>query len=225
MKRALGTLLLLATIAAPVRAQIPTTDVLLNSTQTMAFFQLMEQVKQLKDQLEQAKRMYDSLNGARGMGSLLNNPAAREYLPREWRQIYSDLETGSAGGLSGSIGAIRKLAATADRGTLRPETRTVLDKHADDGAIAQGVSEEGYRQASTRFRQLQSFIDQIDASSDAKATADLQARIQAEQAMLQNEGIKLQLVSMLVQAERQLEEQRARERFLQTAGPARIRLR
>jgi type IV secretion system protein VirB5 len=46
---------------------------------------------------------------------------------------------------------------------------------------------------------------------DQKDVADLQARIQAEQAMVQNESVKLALMAQLQQAQRDIAAQQARE--------------
>ena len=52
-------------------------------------------------------------------------------------------------------------------------------------------------------------MGQINGTSDPKAIAELQARIQAEQAAINNEATKLQMIAMLQQAEQRLiDEQR-----------------
>jgi len=54
--------------------------------------------------------------------------------------------------------------------------------------------EDGYNQASQRFSSIQVLLDKVNAAPDQKDIADLQARIQAEQVMMQNESTKLAML-------------------------------
>jgi len=52
---------------------------------------------------------------------------------------------------------------------------------------------------------------QINQTKDPKAIAELQGRIAAEQAMIQNEQTKLQMYQMVAAAEDRLQQQRRKE--------------
>ena len=54
-------------------------------------------------------------------------------------------------------------------------------------------------------------MNQINATSDAKSIAELQARIGVEQANIQNETTKMQLFKMMADAEEKLVAQQQRE--------------
>ena len=82
---------------------------------------------------------------------------------------------------------------------------------AKQAAINRAGAEEGYKTASQRFSDIQVLLDKIDAAPDAKDIADLQARIQAEQVMMQNEANKLVMLQQLASAQRDLQQQQARE--------------
>ena len=58
---------------------------------------------------------------------------------------------------------------------------------------------ESYKQASRRFGDIQVLLDKINDASipDAKDMVDLQARIQAEQVMMQNEASKIAMMKNL----------------------------
>jgi type IV secretion system protein VirB5 len=71
--------------------------------------------------------------------------------------------------------------------------------------------EDGYNQASQRFSSIQVLLDKVNAAPDQKDIADLQARIQAEQVMMQNESTKLAMLGQLAQAQRDLSNQQAME--------------
>ena len=59
-------------------------------------------------------------------------------------------------------------------------------------------------------------MDRINAAPDDKDIQDLQARIQAEQVMMQNETNRLHTLSMLAQAQRDLAMQQAAERRMKS---------
>jgi type IV secretion system protein VirB5 len=63
----------------------------------------------------------------------------------------------------------------------------------------------------------------VDNASDQKEVLDLQARIQAEQAMLQNETIKLSASQQLAKAQEDIANQQIHElRMTKSANPTRI---
>ncbi|MGJ0489468.1 P-type DNA transfer protein VirB5 [Methylobacter sp.] len=166
-----------------------------------------EQIAEMKHQFDQLQATYNSLNGSRGMADLINNPELRQYLPANFQDIL-------AGGY-GNWEAIREAAKVfgVDETTLDAASAAakLFNAKASHGAIYRATMEDGYNRASQRFADLQVLLDKINNAPDAKDIADLQARIQAEQAMLQNENIKLATLSQLVQAQQELATQQSVE--------------
>ena len=74
---------------------------------------------------------------------------------------------------------------------------------------------------SRRFQSIQQLINAISRASDQKAILDLQARIQAEQGMLQNEATKLGILYQTAQAEEWARKQRVREQAIASIGSLR----
>jgi type IV secretion system protein VirB5 len=74
---------------------------------------------------------------------------------------------------------------------------------AERQAVARGqiLNRAAFARSSDRFTKLQTLIDQIGAAPDAKAIAELQGRIGAEQAMVANEGLKLATLAQVAGAE------------------------
>jgi type IV secretion system protein VirB5 len=66
---------------------------------------------------------------------------------------------------------------------------------------------QAYQASIQRLNNIQGLMGQINSSTDPKAIADLQARIQGEQAAIQNEQTKVQLMAMLQKSEDGLIEQ------------------
>jgi type IV secretion system protein VirB5 len=65
--------------------------------------------------------------------------------------------------------------------------------------------------ASQRFADIQVLLDKVNDAPDPKDMADLQGRIQAEQVMMANEQNKLNMMSYLAQAQRDIQQQQSRE--------------
>lgn len=213
------------------RAQIPvtvTSDVPATFNHIEEMMKWAEQITQMKSQLSQLESTYNSLNGIRGMGALFNNPTAWKYLPPDWQQVYKDLETGKSTSLTGSINAIRAAYSTYDKSKLSNpsgEIGKLYERGWNNAGVAKGFAEDGYKQASARLTNLQGLLDKVDAATDQKDILDLQARIQAEQTMLQNEQVKLGLVQQLALAEQQLQQQSLKDSALRSLGSNSISVR
>jgi type IV secretion system protein VirB5 len=168
-------------------------------------------------QLQQMQATFNSLNGVRGMANLVNNPSARKYLPPDWQQTMSLMNNngGQYAGISGSISAIQAAAKIIDFADTGLDANSPAGKafqaSQNQAALNRALGEEGYRQASLRFDSIQQLLDKVNNAPDQKDMLDLQARIQAEQVMLQNENIKLALMTQLQQAQRDIQEQQGRE--------------
>lgn len=143
------------------------------------------QYAQMIQEYNQLVEEYRSLNGIRGMASLVNNHQLRRYLPDEYRNV-----------LSQGYGDWQALRSIIDN----PLGSANLHKRRRDQlAIDEAMVLEGYKQASRRFTDIQVLLDKINDASipDAKDMQDLQARIQAEQVMMQNETSKLAMLKTL----------------------------
>ena len=143
------------------------------------------QYAQMVQEYNQLVEEYRSLNGIRGMASLVNNPQLRRYLPDEYKNI-----------LSQGYGDWQALRTALDN----PVGSTNLQKYRRDQlAIDEAMTLESYKQASRRFNDIQVLLDKINDASipDAKDMQDLQARIQAEQVMMQNEASKIAMMKNL----------------------------
>ncbi|WP_262422617.1 type IV secretion system protein [Brevundimonas denitrificans] len=79
---------------------------------------------------------------------------------------------------------------------------------ARDLALGEAVSDA----ADQRLSGLESLRQALDTAPDARAVLDLETRLSAEQALIQNEQLRLQGLALTQAAEARLEAQRARER-------------
>jgi type IV secretion system protein VirB5 len=183
-----------------------------------------EQLQGMRLQLAQMRRTTSALTGSRGMDQLLRQtPAARNYLPTDWAGLAG--ATGGGGGIDPALAraasAQRDLnavlpAAALDR--LPPPLQSTLRGERDAVAAVQAATRAAYARSSERFASLSTLIDQIRVTPDAKAIAELQSRIEAEQAMLTNEGVKLAALAQVTDAERAARDLVRRELTLQGHG-------
>lgn len=214
MKKLVMTVVAWLGIMAGAYAQIPVTDVASLTQQMQQVISWGQQLQQMKAQIDQQKAMYQSMSGSRGLGNLLNNPALKNALPQDWQKVYSSIQNGGYNGLSGAAKAIRdanKLyGCDGYTGSLAKLCERQAVKSSQDKAFAQ----DAYSAAQARLDNIQGLMNQIDQTEDAKAISELGARIQAEQAMIQNEQTKLQMFRMLADAEKDLIDQQKREQSM-----------
>jgi len=87
------------------------------------------------------------------------------------------------------------------------------------------MAQRAYANAGQRFAALQGLVTAIGNAPDAKAIADLEARIAAEGAMLDNEQAKLNTLAQAALAEQWAQALQLREAALAGHGQFETRLR
>lgn len=183
--------------------------------------ELQRHYQTLQQQLNQSKQLYDGLNkltNVNSIASVLNNPALRQYLPPEVRDT-SRLLNGSLSDL-GSIGSRATAIRNANR-LFTPPTfgLSASEKYYQDALVKSGdhaardiaLGESAFTTATQRQAGLDELRLQLNKASTAKEVMDLQARIAAEQALINNDQMQLQGLTMMQEAERRMAEQRDRE--------------
>jgi type IV secretion system protein VirB5 len=175
---------------------------------------LQQQLATARGELTQAQTEYESITGARGMGRLLAG-TQRNYLPPDWPTLQAALQ-GSGGypRLAADLQSATSAAAVLSAqqlATLSPAASAQLQARRQTVALLQSLSHESLANSSSRFSAVQQLIDAIAQAPDQKAILELQARIAAEQGMLQNEQVKQQVLYQGVQAQDWANAQRVRE--------------
>jgi type IV secretion system protein VirB5 len=197
-------------------AQIPvtvTTDAPAVAHQIQTMTKWAAQYQQMLHQIEQARQHYESLTGSRGLGTIMNNPQLREYLPTDWQQVYDSVRAGGYTGLSGRGQSVYEANKIFDSCLSVPvgEQRTACEARAVKASQDKGFALDAYDKARSRINQIDQLMHQINNTSDLKSIAELQARIATEQANIHNEQTKLQLYGMIAAAEDKVQAQRQAE--------------
>jgi type IV secretion system protein VirB5 len=187
--------------------------------------QIMEQeLRTAQNDLAQAQQLYQSVTGTRGMQNLLSG-TNRNYLPTNWTQVLSAMSgTGSYGSLNAGIQssiAANSVLSPAAMQNFSPAERTLVQTQRQNTALLQNVSQQALATTSSRFASMQTLINSIGTARDPKAIQDLQARIIAEQATLQNDQTKLQALYQAAQAQELARRARAREQAISDGGSLR----
>lgn len=197
--------------ASPVMAQgIPVFDGTRAADFLQQFARMKEQLDTAKDQLAEAQRMYEAVTGDRGLGNLMRNAQLREYLPDDLRTVYDSANGGGYAGISGSINDI--LRDERLNGSVADMRRSIEERSRAAAATDKAVGLRAYEGAQQRLAQIEGLMDEISRTQDQKAIEELQARIAGEQAAIQNETTKLQMIAHLRQAEQSLISEQRRER-------------
>lgn len=213
----MGVAVSLVLVSSQALAQIPVTDGAAIKTsvqqqvETMAKWKL--QYDQMVSQIDQMKQEYQSITGVRGLGDVLNNPALRDYLPDDWQGVYDSVKSGGYAGLSGRADQVyndNKIYDTCVNHTDE-QSRISCEAQAVKGAQDKAFALDAYDTAKERLWQIDALMQEINRTQDPKSIAELQGRIAAEQALIQNEQTKLQMYSMVASAEDRLQQQRQRE--------------
>lgn len=196
---------------AGVHAQIPVTDLASLTQQMQQVAAWAQQIKGMKDQLEQQQQLFNSMNGARGIGQLLNNPELKNALPADWQKVYSSIQSGGYAGLTGSAKVIRDANAIYDCNSGAASTVVRCNRELNKIAQDKAFAGDAYAAAQRRLDNIQALMGQIDNTTDAKQIFELQARMQAENGMIQNEQTKLMMFRMMADSEDKLIAQQKRE--------------
>jgi len=186
---------------------------------TTAVAKQLEQIGKLKEQLEQAKELYDlttqmkdSLNGitdVKDLAKLLNDKKFQQFLPKEYDQFsgsVNDLIKGKTDNLAKKYDYYSNEGEgnTAANDFYHNELKRRKGETYQDMAIGEAV----YDQATKRADGLNELKNKLESATTPKEVLDLQARILAESAILQNEINRMQGLAMIQDARNRVDRQR-----------------
>ena len=211
-------------VSTPVQAQMSVIDASAIRQLLVQINYWRSQIQAMSSQLAQLQRTHAALTGSRGMQQLLPQLAREhDYWPADYRAL-ADALAGARADYQ-ALGAAARAALDAGRvlddaelAALGGPERAWLEGGRRSAALASVTSEDAYRQTSARFAQLDQLLAAIGTAGDAKAMADLQGRIAAEQAMLANEQLKLDALAQRSAAEERLRTQQLREQVVRQHG-------
>jgi type IV secretion system protein VirB5 len=193
---------------------------LLQQTQTALnqLQQLERRVQQGEQQIQQGEQLLTSLNQISNVNTLatsLSQPALRNFLPDANAFVSAATTAQSDLAALGAIGANAQTIRNANQLFTAPAGSAPgadLMAAGNRAALNLATGEAVSQAAAARLAGLQQLQTALNTAPNARAVLDLQARIQAEQAMIANDQMRLQGLAMVQAAQAQIQTQRDRER-------------
>ena len=196
----------LITAASPTYASgIPVVDASAIAQMVQQLTQLQQMYSQLQAQYNTAVNTLNNFTGTRGLGMFGYNTALRHF-ESQMRNVLN-------GGVSQLTGAARTIYDNLNLGarcaTLNGEDKAFCEKQGASFAQYQAFADEGKKAVDQRLQNIENLMKQIDSATDAKAIADLSARIQAEKVAFEASQLsaQMQLASQKALNEKMLQEQ------------------
>jgi type IV secretion system protein VirB5 len=219
-----GAVVGVALSGAPAQAAMPVIDGAAIAQLLVQIEYWKQQIQGMTEQLTQLEETYAAFTGPRGMEQVLAlTPTDRNYLPEAFAEMRAFLDGAqdAAGGLGGRVAERVGERAVLDElrlAMLGPVVQELVERARRGAAWSEVVGESAYTAAGARFHTLQELVTTIAAAEDPKAVAELSARIQAEQVMLENEAAKLNALAQSAVATERAERQQLREQIVAGHG-------
>jgi type IV secretion system protein VirB5 len=216
VRAALCTSMLFGANAA--HAGIPVIDV---AGLVQAVQEVMQSIQQITNQIrqiEQLQAQVEAITGARNLGAILNNPALQNYIPADATSVLGNVQTNGYGGLTATARTLRDAQMTYNCLNLAGGARTQCQSSLAMPYQQKALMQDAMDAARGRIAQIQGLMGQIDATPDQKAVSEIQARIAAENAMLQHQMTQINLARGMAEAEARIAESKAREAQMQQAS-------
>jgi type IV secretion system protein VirB5 len=173
-----------------------------------------KQYDQMLQQQEQLRAQHAAMTGNRGIGALANNPLLRQVVPDNVLQTYQAIQSNGAVSLTPAARALRNSSRLYDC-----EGRTGDDWRTCQAWLNNAAQQQAYQQNATamldqRFIQIESLQKQINATSDPKSIAELQARLQVEATQVANDANRLMILQSMSASADRAAQQAIKEREL-----------
>lgn len=211
-RKTVGAILAGLALSSPLtsQAQIPVTDAASLAQQIQQVAAWQQQLQSMYMQYQQQLKQFQALTGARGFGDVLANPLLQRYLPLNLKQTYDGVMTGN---MSQVASASRQQAMIFDCLVISdPKQQTLCNRQLNAPYAVKDMFTKAYDGVQATFDSIESLRQQINTTQDPKAIAELQARIQTEQANAQNALNQVMVAGKLAEIETKLVEQEKYER-------------
>ncbi|MYM73952.1 P-type DNA transfer protein VirB5 [Duganella sp. FT134W] len=173
-----------------------------------------KQYKQMIEQQNQLKQQLTAATGSRGLGGLASNPLLQATVPSELPEIYQALQSQGWSGLSVMAQAIRLQGKLYNCENRSGDALITCQRLLNNGAQQQALLQQALALTTARSTQIQALQQHINATSDPKSIAELQARLQVETTQVGNDANRLALMRGLAEAADRSAEQAVREKVL-----------
>ena len=221
--RMMGWWLVLVLLMAPVaHAQWAVVDVGAINQLVQEVSVMRQTLSSTEQTLNEERSQYAAMTGSYGMSALLSGQN-QNYLPTGWSQLQAVLQ-GAAGAYGALASAMQQLMVSnavltpGEVAGLSPAEQSQLESERQSAALFQAETRLALSTTSARFASLQTLVAAIPQAQTQKAVLDLQARIGAEETMLENDQTKLGVLYAMARANREAAREQVREEAIAGIG-------
>lgn len=180
--------------------------------------EITNQVQQINNQVQQINQLrsqLNSLNGVRNLGKVFHDLALTNYVPAEVYTFFNDINVSGYSGLSATAKSLRDASLIYNCADRSGSARTACQAALAQPYQHKGLLQDAMKAAAGRLSQIQSLMDQINATNDQKSVQEVQARIGAENALLAHEVSQVQMLQGMADSEERIARAQDRERQYQ----------
>ncbi len=173
--------------------------------------QAVIQVQQQVTEIKEAKNRLKSMTGNAGLGQLVNDPTVRkklnQYLPKGYTDINQVMRKGDVGALQGILNQVKQQEADYKGKGKERLAATVLLNQANMQGLLKSLD--------TRSNNVDRLISQINATTDVSSKADLANSLAAEQANINVEMNRMNILMKQSEFQLQLAEKQTANEYRQ----------
>ena len=209
--------LALCVTTAPAQAQRLVHDPWNTAQAVQQVAHLSQQIHVMQQQYQQLMQTYQAIshlpqNALNQVGRELNVNQFRNALPSQSSALGAVMNGSGLG--TGNLGAAAQGYLNQNRiyaPTAQDFQSLEMQRNANSVAGSQAMASELYQSAANRVSALQGIESQLASAPDAKAVADIQARVATEQAYIQAQQVQAQSIAMWQASQERNQSQRALE--------------
>ncbi len=170
--------------------------------------EIVKQIAEAKKQLEEIERQTRLFEGNKGFGGIHHDQSVHNYLPKTADGI---LEVNRHGNRDLTKIYDEILRMERWQGSVNKRQEDIKKRRYKNAITKKAIAKKAYEASDLRIKRIERLMDEIKNTNDPKSIAELQARISLEQAMLENEANRLNLINMMEKSEALLLEEHERE--------------
>jgi type IV secretion system protein VirB5 len=205
--------------ASAARAQgIPVIDAA-NLIQSIE--QVVNDITKIENQVQQITQLQNqltSISGIRNLGNVFNNPLLQNYVPTEAYNFLNNVDNSGYSALTTTAKTLRDAQMVYNCLDMSGAARTRCQARLAEPYQQKGLLQDAMKTAAGRLAQITSLMTKINATTDQKGVLEIQARVDAENALLGHEMTQIQMLQAMSDSEERIARSQDRERQYETLG-------
>ncbi|MCU0923789.1 MAG: type IV secretion system protein, partial [Burkholderiaceae bacterium] len=175
--------------------------------------QVINDITKINNQVQQITQLQahlNSINGLRNLGNVFNNALLHNYVPAKAFNLVNAVQADGYAGLGTTAKRLRDAGMVYNCTDRAGAARTDCEASLAQPYQYKGLLQDAMSSAANRLAQIQSLMDEINATPDQKSVQEIQARIGAENALLAHEASQIQMLQGMADSEERIARSRDR---------------